>query len=583
MPAQRLRPAAHDTRRSPRAALAWLSLLLVGLIGCQSVPEAELLFRGGQVLSMEDDAPAAEALAVADGRILWLGAEADAQAWIGPDTEIVELAGRTLLPGFADSHLHLRGVANQLAELDLTGVASYQELVRRVREAAERLPPGTWILGRGWDQNDWPDTRLPHHAALSAVTPDHPVALRRIDGHALLANAVALRAADLNAQSVDPSGGRLLRDAEGQLSGVLVDSAMAPVGRQIPAQTEAEIRRRLAAAFPVLHAYGLTSVHDAGVSFDDADRFARLDRDGAFPLRAHLMIRAGAFDLEQPERNPAPRHDLTGSGRVQMRAIKAMSDGALGSRGAALLQPYSDEPEVDGLVITSPERVEALARFALRYGWQLCTHAIGDHANRFVLDAYERALADAPAKDPRLRIEHAQILHPDDLPRFAELGVLPSMQAQHQTSDAPWAVERLGEERTRLAYAWRSLVDSGVRIPGGSDAPVEVPDPLLAFHAAVTRRDVHGEPPGGWHPEQRLTRTEALKHLTSWPAYAAFREHELGSLAPGKLADLVVLSGDPLRTPDDELLDLRVDLTVFEGRIVFERNEPTDTATTVAP
>lgn len=560
----------HLRRPAPWARL--LATLLLLATACAAPPRAELLFRGGRVLGTDAGAPPASALAVADGRILWIGDDAGADAWIAPDTEVVELQGRALLPGFADAHLHLRGVADQLAEVDLTGVPSYAELVRRVEAAAAARPPGTWILGRGWDQNDWPDTRFPNHGALSLATPEHPVVLTRIDGHALLANAEALRRAGLGADTADPEGGRLLRDAEGQLSGVLVDTAMAPLRAVIPDTSEAETRRRLAAAIPVLHAYGITSVHDAGVDRDTAELLAALDREDALPLRVHIMLRAGVFDLEHPARNPVPVHDVNGNGRVQLRAIKAMGDGALGSRGAALLEPYSDEPGHRGLIVTPEARVEALARYALAHGWQLCTHAIGDRANRSVLDAYERALADAPAElDHRFRVEHAQVLHPRELPRFAELGVIPSMQAQHQTSDAPWAGRRLGPERTALAYAWRSLVDSGVPIPGGSDAPVEIPDPLLAFHAAVTRRDVHGEPPGGWHPEQRLTREEALRHLTLWPAHAAFREHELGSLAPGKLADLVVLSGDPLSTPDDALLDLRVELTVFDGEIVFAR------------
>ncbi len=531
---------------------------------------ADLLFTGGPVHTLTD-AGTVSALAVRDGRIAWTGDARDADAWAGPDTRRVDLAGRALLPGFADSHIHLEGVAAQLADVDLVGTTSFAAVVERTAARAALRPAGAWILGRGWDQNDWADTAFPTHDALSAAVPDHPVLLDRIDGHALLANAAAMAAAGVDRDTTAPSGGRILRDAECAPTGVFVDDAMRLFDGLVPPPSDDLRLARLVEAVRLLNAYGLTSVHDAGTSLDAVRLFETLARRDDLTLRLHVMLRAGEPALRDPG-DDLPTDDLTGQGLVKVRAIKLSADGALGSRGAALLEDYTDEPGHRGLELADRDEVLELARFAVADGWQLATHAIGDRANRVVLDAYEEALAGLPpSADPRFRVEHAQILHPDDVPRFAALGVLPSMQAQHQTSDMPWAGERLGEERLEGAYAWRSLREAGSIIPGGSDAPVEVPDPLLGLHAAVTRTDVDGHPPGGWHAEQRLTREEALRHLTTWPAHAAFDEDRLGALAPGMLADLVVLSGDPLAVPADALRALAVDMTVFDGRVVFER------------
>jgi len=531
---------------------------------------ADLLFTGGPVHTLTD-AGTVSALAVRDGRIAWVGDARDAGAWLGPTTRRVDLAGRALLPGFADSHLHLEGVAAQLADVDLVGTASYAAVVAATAARAALQPDGTWVRGRGWDQNDWPDTAFPHHGPLSAAVPDHPVLLTRIDGHALLANAAALRAAGVDRDTPAPPGGRILRDAEGAPTGVFVDDAMDLFDGLVPPPSDDQRLARLVEAAHLLNAYGLTSVHDAGTYLDTVRLYEELARRGDLTLRLHVMLRADEPALRDPD-DELPTDDLTGQGLVKVRAIKLSADGALGSRGAALLEDYADEPGHRGLVLADHAEVLELARFALADGWQLATHAIGDRANRVVLDAYEEALAAPPADvDPRFRVEHAQILHPEDVPRFAALGVLPSMQAQHQTSDMPWAGERLGEARLAGAYAWRALRDAGSILPGGSDAPVEVPDPILGLHAAVTRTDVTGHPPGGWHPEQRLTREEALRHLTTWPAFASFDEDRLGALAPGMAADLVVLSGDPLAVPEDALPGLVVELTVFDGRVVHER------------
>lgn len=541
---------------------------------------ADLVFRGGPVHTVEAGRQPASALAVTGKTIAWVGSADEAARWIGPETQVVELNGRALLPGFADAHVHLEGYGAALVQVDLVGTPSYAAVIAAVVERAASTPPGTWITGRGWDQNDWPVSDFPHHQALSDAVPDHPVMIRRIGGHAALVNQAAMALADFGVDSMAPAGGRILRDDSRLPTGVLIDNAMALVATVIPQPAVAERRRRVVTAIAALHRMGITSVHDAGVDAGAVDVFAELARAGRFPMRSHVMIAADEPLLRAPRSQTGwPTDDLTGQGLLSVRAIKLSADGALGSRGAALLRDYTDA-EVAGLVTATPERTLELAHFAVQNGWQLCTHAIGDRANREVLDAYSLAFAQLEDMDDsaslRFRIEHAQVLHPQDIPRFAELGVIPSMQTQHQTSDMPWAEERLGPIRVRGAYAWRDLLDSGVIIPGGSDCPVELPDPMAAFAAAVTRQDSSGTPTGGWYADQAMNRDEALAHLTLWPAQAAFNEERLGSLAPGKLADLVVLSGDPLAVPSTELADLHIELTVFDGQIVFDRGNDRD-------
>jgi predicted amidohydrolase YtcJ len=556
-------------------APARLVLALLAALAACAAPPADLVLRGGRIRTQDRAHPLAEALAVRDGRLVAVGSDANVAALVGPHTRVVELQGRTALPGLFDAHLHLAGLAEGERRADLVGTASEAEVVARVAAHAAHLAPGAWVLGRGWDQNDWADTAFPTHAALSAALPDRPAALWRVDGHALLANAAALALAGVTEDTPDPPGGRILRDAGGRPSGVLVDNAMTLVETHVPPLSAAELRDALPRVVAGLHRLGITAVADAGVPLSRARAYAELAREGRLELRVHVMLDADdpAVWTDSPG---LPARNLDGRGRVSVRAVKAYADGALGSRGAALLAPYADDPTQSGLLLTPPERFAALAERCLRAGWQLCTHAIGDRANRLVLDAYAAALAAVPpleraVPDPRLRIEHAQVLDPADVPRFGQLGVVASMQALHQSSDCPWAGARLGAERERYAYAWRALLDAGALLCGGSDAPVESPDPLLALHAFVARPDPGGRSPGGWHTEQALTREEALAALTTWAAQACFEESRLGRLVPGMAADVVVLSGDPLEVPVEALPDLRVDLTVFDGRVVHER------------
>ena len=471
-----------------------------------------------------------------------------------------------------DAHAHVTGLGQSLLNVDLVGTTSYEQVIARVVERARTTPKGEWIVGRGWDQNDWGDTRWPTHEALSHAVPDHPVYLERVDGHAGLVNALALQKMGVTKATKDPSGGAIERDAQGNPAGVFVDNAQDLIGRAIPAQTRAQVKNAIKLAIDEMHRWGLTGVHDAGASAQVLELYEELGRESALNIRLYAMISDDAPTIEAWfKRGPQiGLHD----GMLWVRSIKLYQDGALGSRGAALLEPYSDDARTNGLLVSAPEHIKEFATRALRAGFQVNTHAIGDRGNRLVLDSYEAALKVVPTADHRFRIEHAQILNADDIPRFAALGVIPSMQASHQTSDMYWAGNRLGEGRLRGAYAWRSLIESGVVIPNGSDFPVEYVDPLISFRAAVSRQDAHGWPAGGWYPEQRMTRDEALKSMTLWAAYAGFQENELGSLAAGKRADFVVLDQDIMRVPDSMLSSTHVLSTWVGGRNVYERTHP---------
>jgi len=430
-------------------------------------------------------------------------------------------------------------------------------------------PDGRWLIGRGWDQNRWSDTRFPTHERLSRALPNHPVYLTRIDGHAGLANAAAMRAAGVTAATPDPAGGRIERGAANDPSGVFVDNAKALIERAIPHATRDEERAAIRAAITESHRWGLVGVHDAGESRATIDLLEEMAKVGEIPFRLYVMISDDSGGVAHYLAR-GPQSGLYDN-HLWLRAIKLYADGALGSRGAALLAPYDDDANNRGLLLTPPAHIEEVAERALRAGFQVNTHAIGDRGNRVVLDAYEAALRAVPTADHRFRIEHAQVISPSDIPRFAELGVIPSMQAVHQTSDMYWVGKRLGSARLAGAYAWRSLLSTGVVIPNGSDFPVEQVNPLLSFHSAVSRQDADNVPAGGWMPEQRMTRDEALKSMTIWPAYAAFQEQIMGSLTAGKLADFTVLDRDIMTVPDRDIVGTSVIATYIGGRAVYEK------------
>jgi predicted amidohydrolase YtcJ len=554
--------------------------LLLVLAGCAPAPaasDADLIVTASHIYTADSSRPTIEAFVVRGGHFVYAGSRDSALALRGTGTRVLELGDATVLPGLADAHAHLADLGASLQSVDLRGVDSYAEVARRVAERARNVPKGRWITGYGWDQNRWPGKRFPTSAALDSAVPDHPVLLDRIDGHAVLANRAAMDAAGITANVTDPDGGRIERLPGGAPSGVFVDNAMALVRRAVPAPTDEELRTALIAAAQDVNRWGLVSIQDMGEPRRTIEQIEALARDGKLPIRAYVMVADDSADLAHYfERGP---QSALYEGHLWIRGIKLYADGALGSRGAALLAPYADDPGNRGLLVSSEQHLEQRTEAALRHGFQVSTHAIGDRGNRNALDAYEAALKAVPTADARLRVEHAQVLAPADIPRFAELGVIPSMQASHQTSDMRWAEDRLGPERIKGAYAWRSLLETGVIVPNGTDFPVEQVNPFITFHSAITRQDSTGHPPGGWYPDQRMTRDEALKSMTIWPAHAAFQDSVMGSIAAGKFADFVVLDQDILTAPADSILRTHVIATYLGGTPVYQRPAATPDST----
>jgi predicted amidohydrolase YtcJ len=533
-----------------------------------SVDRPDLIVVNARIYTVDNARPMASALAVKNGRIVFVGSDLEARALARNNTHIADLKGRTVIPGMVDAHAHLLGLATSLRNVQLAGSSSYEEVIRRVTERARTMKPGEWMEGRGWDQNRWPEKTFPTHEPLSRATPNNPVVLRRIDGHAILANAMAMRLAGITAATREPEGGKIIRLPNGDPSGVFVDNAAGLVSGKIPSLSDATLRDGTLAAIAEANRWGLTGIHDAGESRHAIEIFESLARAGRFNLRNYVMVSDNESDIRYYT-SRGPRNGLY-DGRIWVRALKTYADGALGSRGAALLAAYSDDPGNVGLVVTPPAHLQQVAELGLRTGFQVSTHAIGDRGNRIALDAFAAALRAVPTADHRFRIEHAQVLSPQDIPRFSQLGVIPSMQGSHQTSDMRWAEIRVGPQRIQGAYAWRSLLNTGVVIPNGSDFPVEKVNPLISFHSAITRQDETNWPAGGWYPDQVMTRDEALRAMTIWPAYAAFQEKELGSLTPGKYADFVVLDRDIMQVAPTEILGTRVLATYLGGRIVYE-------------
>jgi len=553
-------------RRLRFAALA--AIALTAGLRAQTAP-ADLIITGARIYTVDDARPVAEAMAVRGGKIAFVGSTRGAMALKGPKTRVVDYSGRTIVPGITDAHTHMLGLGEALSDVDLTGAASYDEVIARTVARAKSAPAGSWVIGRGWDQNKWGDTRFPTQAKLSKAIPDHPVVLERVDGHAVLVNASVLAIAGVTAATHDPDGGRIVREGDGAPSGVFVDNAMGHIWKVVPPLSREQQKQALQSAIAEANRWGLTGVHDAGASRSTIELYEELAKAGKLTLRAYVMIGDDSAALAYYFQL-GPRSALY-DGRLWVRAIKLYADGALGSRGAALLDPYSDDPGNSGLLVSSPEHLRAVSVEALKHGFQVATHAIGDRGNRVTLDAYESALKEVPVADHRFRIEHAQIIDHADIPRFAQLDVIPSMQAVHQTSDMYWAAKRLGPSRILGAYSWRALLSTGVIIPNGSDFPVEAVNPLLSYHSAITRQDAQNWPPGGWQPADAMTRSEALKSLTIWPAVAAFQEEILGTLSAGKYADFVVYDRDIVRAAPEEILSAGVVATYVGGTAVYER------------
>ncbi len=542
----------------------------------EAPPPADVIFVNGNIYTLDGKRPRAEAIACRDGRLSGVGSIAEISALRGPQTRVVDLNGQTAVPGLIDAHGHVLGLGSfALGRLDLSSARSLDDVIAMVGDKARRTPAGGWILGGRWDHESWPGHVLPTHAALSAATPDHPVWITRVDGHAGLANAAALTKAGIARDTPEPSGGEILRDEHGEPTGVLIDNAMDLLTRHLDPQ-RADTAELIRKAQAVCLSVGLTGVHDAGVSPAEVQVYAALERSGELKLRVYAMVHGEQAKAYFEE------NGLRVGERLTVRACKLYTDGAMGSRGAWLLAPYSDRPvdedgrPYSGLAVMQPEFIRSVAQDAVQRGYQVCTHAIGDRANRETLDAYEHAYRTggiALPADRRFRIEHAQLLALDDIPRFARLGVIASMQPTHCTSDMRWVGARVGSERERGAYAWSSLLRSGAVVAGGSDFPVESPNPMLGLYAAVTRRDLESKPAGGWHPEQSLTREEALRLFTLDAACAAFEETLKGSLEKGKLADFVVLDRDVMRCEAAEIPGTKVVMTVVGGEIVYRAAE----------
>jgi predicted amidohydrolase YtcJ len=530
---------------------------------------ADLILTGGQFLTLTEARPVAEALALGEGKILAAGREEDLLALRGPETRVVGLAGATALPGLTDAHLHLRSLGQHLAQLDLRGTTSFAEVLGRTADWLARRPGGDWVIGRGWDQNDWLDPCLPDNRELNRLAAGVPVLLWRVDGHAVLASESALAAAGIGPATPDPEGGRIFRDPHSDRpTGLLLDNAAERVRQAVPEPAPREMEEIFRRSLAYCASLGLAGVHDAGVGPAELEALRSLARRGELPIRVYAMLEGTEEELCASWLASGP--DVDGADRLIVRCLKFYADGALGSRGAALLEPYSDDPGNSGLLLTPPPELERRIADSAHAGFQVAVHAIGDRANRLVLDTLERAMTPEEIRHLRPRIEHAQILDPQDIPRFGRMGIIASLQPTHCPSDMPWAGLRLGPARLGGAYAWRSLLDSGCRLAGGSDAPVEPPDPLLGLQAAITRQDAAGQPPEGWMPAQRLSPLEALSLFTRGAAWASFAEAERGTLEADRQADLTILERNPLLVPAGEIPRLRVLATLVDGRPAWQ-------------
>jgi predicted amidohydrolase YtcJ len=545
------------------APLVLLALACAKTPRIQTPMHEEKLFTAAVVAAGPQQTPQHDwGVLVSDGKIVAAGPAADLRR-AHPNAEAIDSGNATILPGLTDAHGHLYGLGLAIDLVDLVGTTSYDQVIARVKARVAGAAPSDWVRGRGWDQNHWPDKQFPTAAPLDAAIPDHPVWLKRVDGHAGVANTAAMRAAGITRDTKDPDGGRIIRDASGNPTGVFVDAAQELIESKIPEPSFALRKQRVLAAANRVAENGLTEMHDAGADGDTIRAVKELVDEGKFPIRLYTMLTDDAQLLD---------HFLTGApmidygGRFTVRSIKLYADGALGSRGALLLAPYSDDPGNSGLVVTKPEHMVDVAKRAIARGFQVCTHAIGDRGVRNVIESYEAA---GVKPENRFRIEHFQVVAPEDFARTVRDGIIASMQPTHATSDMPWAETRLGPQRIKGAYAWRTVLNAGGRLALGSDFPVESVNPFFGIYSAVTRQDQKGNPPGGWYPDQKLTLAEAVRGFTSDAAYAAFEEKSRGTIEPGKLADFTIVDGDFYAMPQGDLFKTKVKHTVVDGKVVY--------------
>jgi predicted amidohydrolase YtcJ len=560
-----------------------LSLAACAVLSCSKKTPADLIVSGGKIYTMNEAQPQVEAVAVIGTKILFAGTLKEALEFKGDNTHVIDLQGKTMTPGLIEGHGHIMGLGYSELNLNLSDVKNYDELVERVKEAVAKAQPGQWIVGRGWHQDKW-DTKpsktfkgFQTHHQLSEISPDNPVFLRHASGHAGFANAKAMQMAGVNQLSVEKlekdlgDGGEIIRDNLGNPTGIFNERAQGLISQYIPDDTEETDMQALGLAMEACARNGITSFHDAGTSRENIELFRKFKSEGKLKSRLYVMLTGFDRPMLYEWFKKGPEVDTTAW--LTIRSIKLNCDGALGSRGAWLLEPYSDRPDFSGMATLPMDTVLKTSREALKAGFQVCSHAIGDRANREILDRYETAFKENPSNsDHRFRIEHAQHLDPADIPRFVSLGVIPSMEAIHLSSDRSWAIDRLGEKRIKEgAYMWQTLLKSGAKIVNGTDVPVEPIDPIACFYASVTRKTLAGDPPAGYEPEEKMTREQALRSYTLDAAYGAFQEKEKGSIEPGKLADFTVFSQDVMSIPEEEILKTAIEMTIVDGKIVYKK------------
>src|SRR5262245_54630080 len=526
-----------------------------------------MLLTNGRIYTLDPRHPFVDSLVLRDGRVAFAGQRGDVNT--SASEHVIDLGGRSVLPGFVDAHGHLMYLARARLTLNAAAATSEESIARMVAAAADKAGPGEWIGGRGWDQNLWPGRAFPTRDSLDRAAPRNPVVIVRVDGHASWCNSAALQAAGITRDTRDPTGGIVVKDTLGEPTGLLIDTAQRLIQRAEPLPQEARFDQAVRDAIAECPASGLTGIHEMGATLFALASYRRLIERGQFPFRNYAAVAGRSEETWDYYRARGPEE--IGDGHVLVRAFKLLSDGALGSRGAALHSPYCDDPENKGLLLIPHDELSRLTREAAERGFQVCVHAIGDRANTLTLDTFEQLLTARPTtRDLRLRVEHAQILTETDIPRFRALGVLPSMQATHCTSGMPWAEERLGRDRLRGAYGWRSLVDTGGIIAGGTDCPVKSPNPFHGIYASVTRRPLSGDD-RGWQPLQRMTRQEAVRSFTTWNAYASHQEDDVGALMPGQRADLIVCSDDVFTCPEARIKDIVPLVTMVGGEVAYRR------------
>ena len=547
-----------------------LAILFTSCSENQSCKSADVVLINSTIYTLNDSAPSAQALAFLGDTLVFVGSNALSKEYQCNEAKVIDLKGSYVYPGFVDSHAHLKGIGHRENSLNLQGIDSLKEMLTTVEIFSNGIQPGEWVVGRGWIEKVWPEKRFPTRYELDRFSSDKPVILERADGHAVVVNSLALELAGISSESNDPHGGRIEKDKNGEPTGMLIDKATALVEKLIPKTTKQEDKRDLKAGIDSNVSLGWTQVQIAGGTFSDIEILEEIKKEGNLLQRVYFAVSAGkpAETLLKLGPKLDPENMLT------VRGIKLYADGALGSRGAALLEKYDDQ-DTTGLLIFTKEETLPVLEEALKKGIQIQTHAIGDKGNRITLDWYQEAfnsIVDEERKviDPRWRIEHSQIITKEDQIRFRDMEIIASMQPSHAIGDLHFAPSRLGMQRVGNGYVWRNLIDLGVVVAGGSDAPVEIGDPRIEFYAAIARKDLDGFYDRGWHLEQAVTREEALKMFTIWPAFAAFQEDINGTIEVGKLADLTIFSKDIMKVPEEEILEAQVIMTIVNGKIVFE-------------